>query len=170
MNTLRHTAIHEAGHAVIGRAMAQLCGGVTVIADAEAGEAGHAICADPWATVSAWERAGRWRGYESIMVGRIITMLAGRHAEEVILGSCEGGDAEDMRQVSWMLDDIDRGDDIAFLERAYLMTRMLARRHRVAIEAVAAALESKMTLSAAQIASIIMEAGGNVGRLEAVEP
>ena len=40
------TAVHEAGHAVVGRALGLLCGQATCGPDVE-GEAGHAITANP---------------------------------------------------------------------------------------------------------------------------
>lgn len=40
---LHRTAIHEAGHAVIGRAMTMACGGATIVADDES--AGHSVTA-----------------------------------------------------------------------------------------------------------------------------
>ena len=43
----RSTAIHKAGHAVVGRAMIMLCGGATIIADEDS--AGHSITAGPYA-------------------------------------------------------------------------------------------------------------------------
>ncbi|MGY4311099.1 thermonuclease family protein [Bradyrhizobium sp. JR3.5] len=46
LNDPRHTATHEAGHAVIGRVLTLLCGGAIIAADHEAGEAGHAITED----------------------------------------------------------------------------------------------------------------------------
>jgi hypothetical protein len=40
-------AIHEAGHAVIGRVLTLVCGHATIVVDHEAGELGHSITADP---------------------------------------------------------------------------------------------------------------------------
>jgi len=51
-NGRRHTAIHEAGHAVIGRALGIPCGHVTIEADADS--SGHGIVPDPWVILEAW--------------------------------------------------------------------------------------------------------------------
>ena len=155
MNDRRHTAFHEAGHAVIGRAMAQLCDGVTIEPDEEAGEAGFAICFDHWMTMSVWDQLGRWRDRSSIVLGRIITYMAGRAAEEELLGYCEGGDGDDQFQIEMMLETIGRDDDPGFRARLVAMTRMLVRRHTRTIEAVAAALLDRGKLDRSAIASLI---------------
>ena len=54
----RSTAVHEAGHAVIGRILKQVCGSVTIVPDHDS--LGHSIAADPFVTMSAWEeQSGR---------------------------------------------------------------------------------------------------------------
>jgi hypothetical protein len=42
-------AVHEAGHAVIGRVTGMSCGKATIIADHDS--AGHAVVKDPWQTL-----------------------------------------------------------------------------------------------------------------------
>lgn len=79
------TAYHEAGHAVIGRVMRQECGGVSIVRDMTEMEAGHAHIG-----VSA-------------NLGRILSLMAGAEAEEEFFGSCPGGDGDDRREISKML-------------------------------------------------------------------
>lgn len=52
----RGTAIHEAGHAVIGRVLGMICGHATIIADEAEGEAGHTITADPHMIAYEWDK------------------------------------------------------------------------------------------------------------------
>ena len=61
LNDPRHTAVHEAGHAVIGRVLTLVCGGVSTEPDFETGEAGSAIIADHFACTYAWEKRGKVR-------------------------------------------------------------------------------------------------------------
>src|SRR5271165_5393448 len=84
--SLRRSACHKAGHAVIGRALGQVCGPTTIAQDHKEPEVPHGIAADPWTTMSAWDAIGRQRDYDTIMHGRIMTYTAGPEAEEVLLG------------------------------------------------------------------------------------
>ena len=59
-NQLRRTAIHEAGHAVIGRVLGLTCGEVTIVPDWEKLTAGYAITLVERST-SDWQARGRWR-------------------------------------------------------------------------------------------------------------
>jgi hypothetical protein len=65
-----HTAVHEAGHAVIGRVLDMDCGPVTIVPDDDS--AGHSITFDPWVTYERWEERGKSRGDDmhSIYIGR----------------------------------------------------------------------------------------------------
>src|SRR5208283_4041166 len=74
---LWRTACHKAGHAVIGRALGQLCGHTTIEHDLAESEVTHGTTADPWTTMSAWDAIGRWRDYNTIMHGRIMAYMAG---------------------------------------------------------------------------------------------
>jgi hypothetical protein len=77
----RHTAIHEAGHAVIGRVLKQVCGGASIVPNEAEGEAGHAICADSWVTCDRWHALGRFRGdmqrsiVRRVLIGMIASLL-----------------------------------------------------------------------------------------------
>src|SRR5689334_5077933 len=95
-----HTAIHEAGHAVIGRVLGMGCGHATINADHNS--AGHGIIADPWAIAHSWETAGKHRDITSVWRGRIMALQAGAEAVAEILGMGACGDEDDRYQVTLM--------------------------------------------------------------------
>jgi len=136
---LQRTAIHEAGHAVIGRVLGLACGDVTIIADHNSN--GHAILATPYAIEQAWEDCGKYRDIASAFRGRILAYMAGREAEEVILGRDGGGDGDDQFQIALMLEEVTIAEEAERLaHRLRRHARSLVKRHRQPIERVAAAL------------------------------
>ena len=143
----RHTAIHEAGHAVIGRVVGMVCGYATIRAGRNS--SGHAITADPYEIASGWEFAGKFRGLKSIVVGRIMTFQAGSEAEVVALGECPGGDEDDRYQVALMADAGEFGQDK--VEKLRRQTRHLVTRHQETIKTVADRLIDLKRLGARQI-------------------
>lgn len=185
------TAHHEAGHAVIGRVMGQVCGGATIVQNVQENEAGHAITVDPYLTwqyyddlamltgsmgrvvsirreiqqrLRAWQTkyslpeadgdtADRRGTGNKIMLGRIVTFMAGAEVEEEFFGACAGGDGEDRRQISFMLDDMLPSDiDVAsYAARLRRQARAIVRRHRNEIASVAALLLERRTVSAKEI-------------------
>lgn len=156
------TAVHEAGHAVVGRVMAQECGEVSVVADHDEMTAGYAITADPWDTVGAWDRAGRWREHRSIVIGRIIALMAGRHAEEELCGACKGGDGGDQNEISAMIDDgawrakQDMSESSqALLTRLERFSRVTVKRHRSAINDLAVELMRRQHMTVDQVADFL---------------
>ncbi len=154
-NDPEHTAVHEAGHAVIARVLDMACGGATIVADEDEGSAGNAETFDPHVTAHAWDRRGHFRDMRSVFVGRILTVMAGAEAEEELLGSCEGGDGGDRDQVALMLQAIcDEAAEDRLEARLRRMTKMLCRRHRAAIGAVADALLASGTLQSEVIWSV----------------
>jgi|SRR5271165_914618 len=167
--SLRRTACHKAGHAVVGRALGQVCGHTTIEDDLEECEAMHGITADPWTTMSAWDAIGRWRDYDTIMRGRIMTYMAGAEAEEVLLGDCAGGDGEDRRQVALMLStllgDADKVETDAWKQRLRRHTRGLVRRHAGRIELVAEALLLRRRLEGSVIDGLLTVSGLEAGLL-----
>ena len=94
-NSERHTAIHEAGHAVIGRVLSLVCGETTIVSDHVAGHAGYSITEDHYECEAAWRSVGKWREQNAALHARIMTFMAGSEAEVELLGSSEGGDADD---------------------------------------------------------------------------
>jgi ATP-dependent Zn protease len=157
---LRQIAIHEAGHAVIGRVLLQVCGEATISQNIDKGEAGHANIADPYDTLQYWDDVlKRYRGtsaLDSVMIGRIMSVMAGREAEEEILGVCPGGDANDEREAGQMIYELLPGSwemprCQAYYQRLRRHTRGLVRRHRATIERVAALLRKHKTLTAKEI-------------------
>jgi len=150
-NDRQHTAIHEAGHAVVARVLEIPSGPATIRPDEDS--AGHGIVPDPHAIQHRWELEGKYREFATVMRARIISFMAGREAEEECLGFCAGGDDNDRYQIDLMLADILRPDsDAARVEkRLRLVARQLVRRHRLKIERVAALLLEHGDLSAEKI-------------------
>jgi hypothetical protein len=75
--------------------------------------------------------------------------MAGREAEEELLGHCRGGDDDDQYQIALMLMDLYEGEDRQdkFERRLRSFTRHLVRRHRSKIEALSRALLEQRTMS-----------------------
>jgi hypothetical protein len=162
-NQPRSTAIHEAGHAVIARILRLPCGDATIKPDHES--AGHNLIADPYAVVQRWEgevpgKGARPHGtYDSAVLARILAFMAGRAAEEEIIGACLGGDSDDKRQIGLMLDELPRERLSPSPEHYEKRLRSLAcglvRRHRGRIERVAAALMRKGSLTGDEIDALV---------------
>lgn len=157
----QHTAIHEAGHAVIARVLGMACGQATVKPDCDLGEAGHAIIHDQWATWGQWEDRRKYREIHTVVQGRIISSMAGAEAEREILGYCAGGDGDDRDQIEMMASSSDSGIEPEAWPRWELrmrrQCRRLVRKHRSKIIRVAAALECETTLLAKQIDELVAE-------------
>lgn len=141
-----HTAVHEAGHAVVGRVLDMPCGGVTI-------EPGYveAIIEDPYQVDSHWESGGKFRDMRSAWRARGIAELAGREAEEHVIGRCLGGDDHDTHQIARCIDEIG-ADETKQLRRA---ARNLVRRHRTSIDAVALALMDRTTLTGEEVDRLV---------------
>ncbi|WMT76053.1 hypothetical protein [Bradyrhizobium sp. Ash2021] len=162
LNDPKHTACHEAGHAVIARVLTLACGGASIAMDHDS--AGHAIIHNPYLTLYQWEQRGKFRVADNaVWYGYIIARMAGAEAEACLLGKCLGGDGDDRLVIEQLLDEITGCPDVqlpsgvwtysnekrrsAILRRLRKMTGALVRRHRARIEAVAKALLAKQTLS-----------------------
>ena len=164
VNDERHTAIHEAGHVVIGRVLGMVCGYVTIEADEEL--AGHHIVADPLEVMQAWDRREHYRDPSKVFNGRMMTLMAGALAEIEFFGECvEGGDGADQSEVALMAEDdyaripkitgdwnTDRDRQI---ERLRARAAGLVRRHRQPIERVADALLAKRRLSEEEVDALL---------------
>jgi hypothetical protein len=187
-NDPTHTAYHEAGHAVIARALTLACSGASNLVDYEDWSAGHAVVLDPYATVAEWEQRGKFRRAEAMWYGHIIALMAGAEAEAILLGRAQGGDGKD-RVVIWRL--IDHVTGVPYIEevgpdvprervwvysdelqrrrqvieaRLRRMTRMLVRHHRPRIEVVAKALLAKGRLSRTRIDALVKAQSSGTGR------
>lgn len=147
----RHTAIHEAAHAVIGRAMTMACGHATIVADEDS--SGHTITSDPYSVMWEWEKIGKYRDIESVYRGRIMSFLAGAVAEEVILGECQGGDGDDQHQCQLMAEAA--RFDAGYVERLRRQTVRSVKHHRALIITVADALERHGMLSGEAIDDLV---------------
>ncbi len=126
LNDPRHTATHEAGHAVVARVLTLACGGASIRPDYDAGTAGYAITHDPLECENIWLQRCKLRSDGAVYRARIMGFMAGTEAETELLGSSQGGDGDDLYQVALMAEQIERCD----LERLRRMTRTLVRRHR----------------------------------------
>jgi ATP-dependent Zn protease len=84
----------------------------------------------------------------SIVRGRIMTYMAGRVAEEEFFDAAHVGDDDDCRQINFMFDSLLPSDaDVPrYAARLRAFKRGLVKRHRPAIERVAAALLERKTL------------------------
>jgi ATP-dependent Zn protease len=150
------TAIHEAGHAVIGRILDFRCGKTSIRMRGKT--SGYSIIPDPLEATDDWEK--RWgKYYRDLNVAyraRIMVQMAGRAAEEECLGECLGGDGDDQYRIAGMIVDLGlglkRGE--ALQRRLRRMTAQLVRRHRQKIETLARALVEQPTMTDRQIREV----------------
>lgn len=154
-NDRRHTAVHEAGHAVIGRVLTLACGGVTIEPDQVEMTAGWSETPDPYQCLAEWEQRGHVREAENaVWHARIISYMAGAEAEILILGSTQGGDGDDRYQIEMMAESQLGLQPEAWERREARLrafTRALLRRHRERVERVANALLDEGSLSSEQV-------------------
>ena len=170
LNDKNATAIHEAGHAVIGRVLDLACGGATIMPNEAEGEAGHAIFGDPYQSYGVWDDryvTAAFNGklptiYRTLGMAyraRIITLMAGAEAEAVICGRRAVGDGDDRRQIEMMAassdSEIPEDSWPHYEPRMRRQTRRLIRKHREQIERVASALVERETLTAEQIDELL---------------
>jgi hypothetical protein len=156
----KRTAVHEAGHAVIGRVLGLRCREATIVPDDAKGLVGRAVIKDQCVSIAEWEARGRHR-YHSIMRARVMAIMAGREAEIEIFGDCGGGDSNDQCEIAFHLDEVapetvgSEDDLVRFHDRLRAKTAGRVRRHRNLIELVADALLKSGTLSAKKIDTLI---------------
>ena len=99
---LRHTAHHEAGHAVIARVLTLAAGPATIKPNYREGSAGHAIVHEPYACLHEWEKRGKVREQDAVWHARIMALMAGAEAEAELLGSASDGDGGDRDEIEKM--------------------------------------------------------------------
>jgi hypothetical protein len=169
----QHTAIHEAGHAVIARVLTLACGHASIHADEDS--SGHAITYDPYRILREWEYRGKIRGNNAVWHGRIIALMAGAEAEREILGHHKGGDGThggigtDRYEIALMAEEIVDSDQFwqRLEPRLRAITRSLVRRHRGRVERVAEALLQKGRLSSKELDDL---AGRSINDVKANAP
>jgi ATP-dependent Zn protease len=155
------TAVHEAGHAVIGRALGLACGPATIIRDGN--ELGHAIVEDPLRT---WQRGDGPR--RRLLESHCITLYAGAEAEREILGTELVGDGADrdkaemcIYQSNVRITGVQYLRDAAWVRYAEALrarARRLVRARREQIEAVAKAVHIHHHLSGEEINAAMVTA------------
>ena len=136
---MRATAYHEAGHVVVGVVLGLVCVRATM-----AGEYGQtAFVASP--SRSTW----------AALRGQILVLMAGGEAERECCPLGCGGDLDDLLEIRRM---VGEAELLELEPRLRRETRKLVRRHRDAIERVAAALLERGTLTADAIESAVLRA------------
>lgn len=148
---IRPTAIHEAGHFVIGWALGLYPSGVTIQPDGS----GDIDAMDPLTLMARWYDEGKsHRELAAAYHGHIIMMMAGREAEEELLGACPGGDGDDRYRIACALQELyPEAEVLRYERRLRRLARRLVRRHRSKIERIAALLIERGTLSVDQMAA-----------------
>jgi hypothetical protein len=147
LDEIRHSyvpetrAVHEAGHAVIGRVLGLTCGDCSIARTKE-----HAgISYSQWDDQSRPVRHGR--------DAKVMTTMAGTEAELELLGKSCAGDGFDVEDIERLL--ADDAEPAKVEKRLRRMTRMLVRRHRAKIELIAKILVEVNTLSGEHIEEAI---------------
>ena len=157
MTSRRATAVHEAGHAVIGRVVTLPCGGASIRPDDGLECEGHAVIGSADVTMPQWEMREKFRDYASAVRARIITAQAGHEAEVEILGVATGLDDDDRDVAAACVEDLNVPveRENAVLDRLRRAARQLAHRHRADIERVANALEEREVLTEEEIDALL---------------
>ena len=158
---MRRVAVHEAGHAIVGRALGLSCGKVTIEPE------------DMWRVV--WSASGQleqvrdgvleahaeiWRRWyperdasrQELDHAYVTMSLAGAEAERVIFGNIEPDcNAGDLRITNRVI-----GDNPALLAKLRKKARSLVRKNRSDIERVAKSLLHRGTLFSMQVDRLLM--------------
>lgn len=157
----RFVAIHEAGHAVIGRVLGLSCGKVTVEPEpprraiwSESGELIVAHKDGPDAHAEIWRRWSPWDSgtQKQLDQAYVVMTLAGAEAERVLCGTVEPGiDAGDLRIATRVI-----GNNPERLAKLRRKANALVRKHAVDIEKVATALLERGTLYDLQVSRLLL--------------
>jgi len=145
LDELLPAATHEAGHAVIGRALHFVCEGASISASG----AGRA-------TVHKRFRDGCAGSHASLIFSALVISVSGAAAERELLGRDDADipDEGDRARQASLLRLLDRPDALALAERE---AARLVHQHRGRIERVARALMAAGTLSGREIDSLIAQ-------------
>jgi hypothetical protein len=151
---------------VIGRILGLTCGDVTIERNEEEMYEG---CAISWVerSITDWDTRGRDRR-RSLLRARIMTLMAGREAEVVLLGNHFRGDGDDRREILLAVDPkfgegaYDGQSALRWLRRLRHRTRNLVIRHRGLIDIIAAALLEQQQLSGLTVDTLMRQNGAYV--------
>jgi hypothetical protein len=151
---------------VIGRILGLTCGDVTIERNEEEMYEGFATS---WVerSIEDWDARGRDRR-RSLLRARIMTLMAGREAESVLLGNHSRGDRDDRKEILLAVDPTfgggayDGQSALRWLRRLRDRTRNLVIRHRVLIDVIAAALLEQQQLSGLAIDTLMRQNGAYV--------
>ena len=157
---VRRIAIHEAGHAVVGRLVGDRVNAASIVHHARAAGHVHREPAEIDQTASSLDRL-------------VIPMLGGRAAELVILGDCSAGAASDLATATnviaagetgglgrWLSSgDAERESVEVRLRRLHGDAMMLALRHKGIIEALGALLIERRVLSERSLTAFFSDHG-----------
>ena len=158
MDHERQTAVHEAGHAVIGRALGVTCHDVSIVPDRPSEDLGYSVMDDPR---FSWERGDGPK--RPLAEAFCIALYAGAEAERLILGTSDVGDGVDceratdcltwagVRGATFVGDDAYDSREAALRARA----RLEVMRRRAVIERVADALLIHGTLTGEQVDALL---------------
>jgi hypothetical protein len=103
-----------------------------------------------------------------LLRARIMTLMAGREAESVLLGNHSRGDRDDRKEILLAVDPTfgegayDGQSALRWLRRLRQRTRNLVIRHRVLIDIIAAALLEQQQLSGLAIDTLMRQNGAYV--------
>jgi hypothetical protein len=172
-NRCHVAAVHEAGHAVVGRVLGYPCGGATIIGNAAEGEVGYSVACDPWLASSIWDarqmqaaalgKSTKCRDVvRSAFRARILIFMAGAEAERELLGIDAQGDGDDRREIELTAQFGGAELSDGWEPRMRRQTRQLVRKHRSAIERVAHALIDKQTLAGTRLDRLVGVARGEM--------
>ena len=153
------TAVHEAGHAVIGRVLGFPCGRATIVPDPDKGTEG---CAQVDTSLETWFNCESTRSEFVLHRASIIVSLAAEEAEMDVLGSASDGydaDNESVMLCAMEMSDVALDPDQRVMQRLRRQTARLVRKHRDKIERVAAALMERRTLSGGEIDELMHQSG-----------
>ena len=139
-------AIHEAGHAVVGRVLGLRGGSAPLVPD-PAVEVGTQD--DPWELIGVDELLcvrAPWMVFRA----RILTLIAGGEAERELLGATAVEDGEDRVEIARLVAAPEselRDCWFEYEPRMRAQVRRIIRRYRREVESVAAALMERTRLS-----------------------